>query len=397
VQRFRSVIWLLSALAPLAIPVASMAQISIRIPPPITITVPPPVTVTVPPPVTVAVPPPIAITVAPPELPVYEQPALPAPGYIWTPGYWAYGSEGYFWVPGTWVQPPSVGLLWTPGYWGWRDGVYGWNAGYWGPHIGFYGGVNYGFGYGGVGFEGGHWNNGVFAYNRTVNNFGSVTITNVYSKTIITEARRQATVRRVAFNGGTGGIVARPTPQEEAAAREPHVAPTPMQTQHEHTASTNRALLASENHGHPAIAATSKPGEFTGKGVVAAREAKPSAAPPRANPTNTGALGKTELTGKEHATSGGTQAKPPNTEAKSVAAVPPPKAAAPNPALHAAAPSASHPVAAATPSEAKPLAAAPPPKAATPNAPPHAATPPAPHPVAAAPHPAARGDKKPPG
>jgi WXXGXW repeat (2 copies) len=354
---------------------------------------------------------------------VYEQPALPAPGYIWAPGYWAYGSEGYFWVPGTWVQPPSVGLLWTPGYWGWRDGVYGWNTGYWGPHIGFYGGVNYGFGYGGVGYEGGHWNNGVFAYNRTVNNFGSVTITNVYSKTIITDT----TVTRVAFNGGTGGIAARPTPQEEAAAREPHVAPTSMQTQHEHTASTNRELRASENHGRPAIAATSKPGEFTGKGIIAAREAKPSAAPPRANPTNTGALGKTEP--------GGVQAKPANTEAKSVAAAPPPKAAAPNsalhtaippaahpvaavpsdakpvaaapppkaaapsppPVVHAAVPPAPHPVAAATPSEAKSLAAAPPPKAATPNAPPHAATPPAPHPVAAAPHPAARGDRKPPG
>ena len=143
-RRFRFVLSSLSILAALATPVASMAQISIRIPPPITVTVPPPVTITVPPPVTVTVPPPIAITVAPPELPVYEQPALPAPGYIWTPGYWAYGSEGYFWVPGTWVQPPSVGLLWTPGYWGWRDGVYGWNAGYWGPHIGFYGGVNYG-------------------------------------------------------------------------------------------------------------------------------------------------------------------------------------------------------------------------------------------------------------
>jgi WXXGXW repeat (2 copies) len=90
----------------------------------------------------------LIIRIAPPELPVYEQPAIPAYGYIWAPGYWAYGPDGYFWVPGTWVQPPSVGLLWTPGYWGWHDGVYGWNAGYWGPHIGFYGGVNYGFGYG---------------------------------------------------------------------------------------------------------------------------------------------------------------------------------------------------------------------------------------------------------
>ena len=90
----------------------------------------------------------------PPELPVYEQPPIPAPGYVWTPGYWGIGPLGYYWVPGTWVLPPSVGLLWTPGYWGWRDGIYVWNAGYWGPHVGFYGGVNYGFGYGGVGYEG---------------------------------------------------------------------------------------------------------------------------------------------------------------------------------------------------------------------------------------------------
>src|ERR1700720_334077 len=99
----------------------------------------------------------VSITVAPPALPVYEQPPVPAPGYLWTPGYWAYGPEGYFWVPGVWVQPPQVGVLWTPGYWGWGGGMYRWNAGYWGPHVGFYGGVNYGFGYGGVGFVGGRW------------------------------------------------------------------------------------------------------------------------------------------------------------------------------------------------------------------------------------------------
>ena len=118
----------------------------------------------------------------PPELPVYEQPPIPAPGYVWAPGYWGIGPVGYYWVPGTWVLPPTVGLLWTPGYWGWRDGIYVWNAGYWGPHVGFYGGVNYGFGYGGVGYEGGRWDNGVFIYNRTVNNFGNVTITHVYEK-----------------------------------------------------------------------------------------------------------------------------------------------------------------------------------------------------------------------
>jgi hypothetical protein len=52
-----------------------------------------------------------------------------------------------------------------------------------------------------------------------------------------------------------------------------------MQTQHEHTASTNRALLASENHGRPAIAATARPGEFSGHGVVAAHESSHPGSP----------------------------------------------------------------------------------------------------------------------
>ena len=84
----------------------------------------------------------ISVNIAPPVLPVYVQPALPAPGYIWTPGYWAYGDAGYYWVPGVWVSPPRVGVLWTPGYWGFVGGAYAWHGGYWGPHVGFYGGVN---------------------------------------------------------------------------------------------------------------------------------------------------------------------------------------------------------------------------------------------------------------
>src|SRR5271154_945015 len=112
----------------------------------------------------------VSITVAPPILPVYVQPVIPAPGYLWTPGYWAYGPEGYFWVPGVWVQPPQVGLLWTPGYWGFHGGAYGWHGGYWGPHVGFYGGINYGFGYGGGGVYGGRWVGGRLRYNTAILN-----------------------------------------------------------------------------------------------------------------------------------------------------------------------------------------------------------------------------------
>src|ERR1700722_12335829 len=206
----------------------------------------------------------ISITIAPPALPVYVQPAIPEPGYIWTPGYWAYADAGYYWVPGTWVMPPSAGVLWTPGYWGWRDGIYAWNAGYWGPTVGFYGGVNYGFGYGGVGFAGGEWRGGVFAYNRSVNNFGTVNITNVYNKTVIVNNNH------VAFNGGTGGLTSRPNAGEMAAMNQHHIAPTAMQTQHQQTASTMRENFASVNHGAPAVAATAHAGQFSGAGVVGA-------------------------------------------------------------------------------------------------------------------------------
>jgi WXXGXW repeat (2 copies) len=190
----------------------------------------------------------------------------PGDGYIWTPGYWAYGPDGYYWVPGTWVMPPSVGLLWTPGYWGWGEGAYVWHAGYWGPHIGFYGGVNYGFGYFGTGYEGGYWRGRNFYYNRRVNN---VTITNVhiYNKTVI----NNVTVNRVSYNGGAGGIHARPTREQEGWAHERHFEPTHMQMQHEHAAGNNRAFLQSENHGRPAIAATSRPAEFHGRKAEANR------------------------------------------------------------------------------------------------------------------------------
>src|SRR6202046_4701532 len=76
----------------------------------------------------------ISITVAPPMLVTYSQPICPQDGYIWTPGYWAYGPDGYFWVPGTWVEPPMVGVLWTPGYWGWDNGYYVFNRGFLWPH-----------------------------------------------------------------------------------------------------------------------------------------------------------------------------------------------------------------------------------------------------------------------
>jgi hypothetical protein len=212
----------------------------------------------------------ISVGFPPPILPVYAQPVIPAVGYIWTPGYWAWNGAGYYWVPGTWVLPPFYGALWTPGYWGWGGGVYAFHAGYWGTHVGFYGGVNYGFGYGGVGYAGGHWGPGGFYYNRSVNQFGGVHVTNVYNQTVV----NNTFINRTSYNGGQGGLAARATPQEMAFARDPHnVGPIAAQQQQMRAASENRAMFASVNHGSPAIAATPRPGVFNGAGVMAAHGA----------------------------------------------------------------------------------------------------------------------------
>jgi len=214
----------------------------------------------------------ISIHIGPPALPVYEQPLCPGDGYLWTPGYWAYDYDigEYYWVPGTWVLAPEPGFLWTPPWWGWVGGAFVFHEGWWGPHIGFYGGINYGFGYFGVGFAGGRWEGGHFFYNRSVTNVNVTNIHNVYNTTVI---NNNTTINRVSYNGGNGGITARPTPEEESAAQERHIPPVAAQTQHVQAARSNPQLRESVNHGKPAIAATARPGDFKGSGVVQAREA----------------------------------------------------------------------------------------------------------------------------
>jgi hypothetical protein len=174
-----------------------------------------------------------SITIAPPALLVYEQPVCPGDGYIWTPGYWAW-DDSYYWVAGTWAMPPEVGYLWTPGYWGWGGDAFLFNEGYWGASIGFYGGINYGFGYFGQGYVGGRWNNGHFFYNTTLNNVNVSVIHNTYNTRV-----SEPSVSRVSYNGGNGGISARATPQEQAAAHERHIAPVAAQTERAQAARNN--------------------------------------------------------------------------------------------------------------------------------------------------------------
>src|SRR5579871_1387370 len=164
----------------------------------------------------------VSVQIAPPELPVYDQPICPGDGFIWTPGYWGWGGAGFIF-----------------------------NEGYWGPSVGFYGGIDYGFGYFGHGYEGGRWRDGHFFYNTAVNRVDNRAIHNVYNEKVTESANR------VSYNGGNGGINKRATSQEEAAARGKRVGPVAAQTQHAWSAHNDPQQRATR--GAPGVAATARP------------------------------------------------------------------------------------------------------------------------------------------
>ena len=111
-----------------------------------------------------------------------------------------WGGGSYYWVSGAWVPPPRVGVLWTPGYWAFVGGAYVFHPGYWGPHIGYYGGINYGYGYSGVGFAGGRWVGNSFTYNRTVSNVDTSVIHSTYNEAVA----NNVTLYKPSYNGGPG-------------------------------------------------------------------------------------------------------------------------------------------------------------------------------------------------
>jgi len=225
----------------------------------------------------------ISVAFGPPALPVYEQPICPGDGYIWTPGYWAWDGDGddYYWTPGTWVEAPELGYLWTPGYWGWAGSAFFFHEGYWGPRVGYYGGINYGFGYGGRGYEGGRWENNRFYYNTSVNRINNENIHNTYNTRVENNSEN-----RVSYNGGNGGVNERPSAQEQTYDKERHTGPVAAQNQHMQQARSNPELRASSNQGKPPIAATSRPGDFKGSAVPAREAGAPYKAPERTATAN---------------------------------------------------------------------------------------------------------------
>ena len=199
------------------------------------------------------IPAPAPVRQAPPEMPVYEQPLCPTEGYLWTPGYWAFGFGGYYWVPGVWVSPPHPNYLWTPGYWGFAGGFYGWHEGYWGEHIGYYGGVNYGYGYGGSGYYGGRWEGGEFRYNTAVSRVNVTVIHTTYEDRTVVRNNNS----RASFNG-EGGVRYEASPEERRYDGEKHINHTEEQRSHIVAARNDKSQYESENHGKPAVVTMNK-------------------------------------------------------------------------------------------------------------------------------------------
>ena len=136
--------------------------------------------------------------------------------------------------------------------------LYVFHTGYWGPHVGYYGGVNYGFGYMGVGFVGGMWRGNSFAYNTAVMHVNNTVIHNTYIDRTVVERNTIVNNNHVAFSGGPGGINHPPSAAEQAANHDQHLGATSFQAAHANSAMNNKASYAHNNGGHPQTLAASR-------------------------------------------------------------------------------------------------------------------------------------------
>ena len=73
----------------------------------------------------------VTIGEPPPPLRYEVPPTMPAPGYVWTDGYWFIDGGRWVWHHGEWERPPYSGAYWAhPHYDHYPDG---WHVhqGYW--------------------------------------------------------------------------------------------------------------------------------------------------------------------------------------------------------------------------------------------------------------------------
>ena len=92
--------------------------------------------------------------------------------------------------------------------------------------------------------------------------FGMLSIVLVPVRTLV----ERHEMSRVSFNGGPGGLRARPSAAERLAMSGRHAGPTVLQRQHEQGAAGMPGLHASENGGRPQILTTRLPADFSHPG-----------------------------------------------------------------------------------------------------------------------------------
>ena len=76
----------------------------------------------------------VGINIGPPPAPavVAPPPPVPRPGYVWTPGYWAWDGYRHVWVEGQWIAP-RPGYVWVEPYWERRGPNWYFVEGRWAP------------------------------------------------------------------------------------------------------------------------------------------------------------------------------------------------------------------------------------------------------------------------
>jgi hypothetical protein len=72
-----------------------------------------------------------SVALSPPAPVVETIPPAPAPGTVWTPGYWSWNGVEYIWVPGQYVVAPFPGAVWIGGRWVARGHHWTWVDGRW--------------------------------------------------------------------------------------------------------------------------------------------------------------------------------------------------------------------------------------------------------------------------
>ena len=73
-----------------------------------------------------------SVGLTPPAPVVETAPPPPAPGSVWTSGYWSWDGAKYVWVPGQYAVPPFPAAVWIGGRWVPHGARWVWTNGHWG-------------------------------------------------------------------------------------------------------------------------------------------------------------------------------------------------------------------------------------------------------------------------